>query len=58
MSKQEKSGEKSGSGNVKGGENLFICLMCAAEHAVPGQEAGAEQMCPKCAIPMKAKPAK
>jgi uncharacterized paraquat-inducible protein A len=58
MSKQEKSGDKSGSGDVKGEENLFICPMCEAEHAVPGQESGAELMCPKCTIPLKAKPVK
>jgi uncharacterized paraquat-inducible protein A len=56
MSKpQEEFGGKGGSGDVRGDENLFVCPECDAEHAFPGHKPGDKLMCPKCAIPLKAK---
>jgi hypothetical protein len=52
---QEEFGGKGGSGDVAGSENLFVCPECTAEHAFPGHKPGDPLMCPKCAIPMKAK---
>ena len=52
---QEEFGGKGGSGDVTGKENLFVCPECDAEHAFPGHKTGEPLMCPKCAIPMKAK---
>ena len=55
MKKMQESGGKSNSPDVKGNEELFICPMCEAEHAVPGEKSGAELMCPKCVVPLKKK---
>lgn len=52
---QEEFGGKGGSGDVREAENIFICPECNAEHAFPGHKEGEPLMCPKCAIPMKAK---
>ena len=57
MNTQEKSGGKSDSPQAKKEEELFICPLCDTEHAVPGQP-GAEQLCPKCKVPLKAKQSK
>ncbi len=49
-------GGKGGSGY--GGEealNVFMCPECNEESAFPGHKKGEPLMCPKCAIPMKAK---
>jgi len=48
-------GGKGGSGVSTGKENLFMCPECNEEHAFPGHKKGEPLMCPKCAIPMKAK---
>lgn len=37
------------------GSNIFVCPECDEEHAFPGHKPGEPLMCPKCAIPMKAK---
>jgi hypothetical protein len=37
------------------GQNIFVCPECDEEHAFPGHKPGEPLMCPKCAIPMKAK---
>ena len=55
MKKVQESGGQSKAPDVKGDENLFICPMCEAEHAVPGEKSGAELMCPKCVVPLKKK---
>ena len=47
-------GGKGGSG-VGTGSDLFMCPECKEEHAFPGHKKGEPLMCPKCAIPMKAK---
>jgi uncharacterized paraquat-inducible protein A len=39
----------------EGESNIFQCPECDAEHAFPGHKPGEPLMCPKCAIPMKAK---
>jgi uncharacterized paraquat-inducible protein A len=48
-------GGKGGTGFEEGASNLFVCPECDAEHAFPGHKKGEPLMCPKCAIPMKAK---
>ena len=48
-------GGKGGTGFEQEGSNLFVCPECDAEHAFPGHKPGEPLMCPKCAIPMKAK---
>ena len=58
MTKMQESGGQSKAPDIKGDENLFICPMCEAEHAVPGEKSGAELMCPKCVVPLKKKPGK
>jgi uncharacterized paraquat-inducible protein A len=58
MDTQKKSGTESESPKVKKEEELFICPICDAEHAVPGVEAGEELLCPKCVVPLKAKQVK
>jgi predicted RNA-binding Zn-ribbon protein involved in translation (DUF1610 family) len=37
------------------GANIFQCPECSEEHAFPGHKPGEPLMCPKCAIPLKAK---
>lgn len=51
---QEEWGGKGGSGDVTGCENIFVCPECDEEHAFP-HKPGEPLMCPKCAIPLKAK---
>jgi len=48
-------GGKGGTGYEKEVANIFTCPECDAEHAFPGHKPGEPLMCPKCAIPMKAK---
>jgi uncharacterized paraquat-inducible protein A len=48
-------GGKGGTGFEEGAESLFVCPECDAEHAFPGHKPGEPLMCPKCAIPLKAK---
>jgi uncharacterized paraquat-inducible protein A len=48
-------GGKGGTGFEESAENLFTCPECDEEHAFPGHKPGEPLMCPKCAIPMKAK---
>lgn len=52
---QEEWGGKGGSGDVRAEENIFMCPECTEEHAFPGHKPGDPLMCPKCAIPLKAK---
>jgi hypothetical protein len=49
--------EGGGKGGYSGesGQNIFVCPECDEEHAFPGHKPGEPLMCPKCAIPMKAK---
>ena len=49
--------EVGGKGGFSGeeGANIFQCPECTAEHAFPGHKEGEPLMCPKCAIPLKAK---
>jgi hypothetical protein len=49
--------EVGGKGGFSGeeGQNIFVCPECDEEHAFPGHKPGEPLMCPKCAIPMKAK---
>ncbi|MDI6854244.1 MAG: hypothetical protein QME75_11660 [Deltaproteobacteria bacterium] len=48
--------ELGGKGGFSGeeGANVLMCPECNEEHAFKG-EPGEPMMCPKCAIPMKAK---
>jgi hypothetical protein len=39
----------------RGAGNFFVCPECDAEHAFSGHKPGEPLMCPKCAIPLKAK---
>lgn len=49
--------EVGGKGGFSGeaGQNIFVCPECDEEHAFPGHKPGEPLMCPKCAVPMKAK---
>uniref|UniRef100_A0A7C3Z3Z2 Uncharacterized protein n=1 Tax=Desulfobacca acetoxidans TaxID=60893 RepID=A0A7C3Z3Z2_9BACT len=48
-------GGKGGFSGEEGYTNLFQCPECKEEQAFPGHKKGEPVMCPKCAIPMKAK---
>ena len=48
-------GGKGGTGFEKEDANIFMCPECDAEHTFPGHKPGDPLMCPKCAIPLKAK---